>query len=121
MPGGEHAAGNVNVTGLEGRLVPRSLTARAVSVYVPGGTAVKMKLSVAGSVSDVDSEPLTSRTMLVGVPPVVPFCHARTIVEPEPTPSRFVGAEGGAGTLTKMRISFDASDRAVPFYACTRT
>ena len=58
--------------------------------------------------------PVTSRMSERGVPPSNVFRHASVNEEPLTIPSRFAGADGAAGTLTKMRSSFDASLRLAP-------
>ena len=47
----------------------------------------------------------------VGAPAVDPFCQLSTRLEPSADPSRLMGADGGSGTLTKIRTSFDAGLR----------
>src|SRR5688572_7696254 len=100
--------GKVNVTAFDGALRPVGLTVLIEKVYVPVGTPAKLNVSDTGSVSVVVIAPITFSSMLVGAPPKVVFNHDNVSEVPFATPTRLVGADGGAGTLTKMRISFDA-------------
>ena len=54
------------------------------------------------------NEPLTSKRRAVGLPPAYVFRQARVTFVPSTSPSTLAGGEGKAGTLTKIRISFDA-------------
>src|SRR5688572_3865885 len=98
--------GKVNVTAPEGELLPVALTAVIENAYVPAGTPAKVNASDTGSVSVVAIAPITFSSMLLGAPPAAVFSHDNASEVPFATPTSPIGADGGAGTLTKMRISF---------------
>ena len=120
--GAEQVPGKVKVTAFDAMLVPRALTARTAKVYVPEGTPENEKRSLTPPKgNDSDRSPLTSRTMSEGAPPVNVFCQASARWPPSVSPSRLVGAEGGAGTPTLNTTSFDGWLSDQPRVARTRT
>jgi hypothetical protein len=115
-----HGPGNVSVTLFDDGLMPPAVEALTLSVYVPGGTSGKVNVSPIGSGNKATIGPLTFNHRCVGVPPANGFVHDSASADPSTRPSRFAGADGGTGTLTTIRISFDGGLHAQPATAWTR-
>ena len=89
-------------------------------MYWPAGTPWNAKTSLTAIGSDVLRLPETSSTRPVAAPPANVFFQASASDCPLAVPSRPAGADGGTGTLTCARISFDGPLTCAPATVRTR-
>ncbi len=98
--------GTITRTPFDNGLSPHAFTAVSAMSYVPGGTFATLNISPSGNDATVDPDSFNRSP--TGGPPSKVFFHESATSAPLTAARSCEGADGGRGTSTKMRISFEA-------------